>query len=353
MYLIIGIDPGTTTGIAAVTLDGVVCRVHSARNMGVDQVVKYVTSLGRPSLVASDVTPTPDSVMKIAASLGCSVFTLYEPLSVSDKNSLVAGYDVEDLHSRDALAAALNAFNKYRNKLHKIRALGYGDDVKHRVLQGISLERALAEVRQDSIKTRENAKPAPAKKLSSAGDRLKGLDARNKLLQEELKLKDFEIAKLKQEIISLKFKPKQATPLNTMFRQQEQVIDSQEYKIKTMERRLGEIDALKNLWRDLASGKLVPVGIYPEVYSGITLARYRLQAEDVQRLKDAILVFTNDLKNRELLSKADVPAADAHNVSVWHDLAYLPAGELQKLLQLKAASLESIISEYRTQRPKR
>jgi predicted RNase H-like nuclease (RuvC/YqgF family) len=349
MYLIIGVDPGTTTGIAAVTLDGSVYRVYSARNMGVDQVVKYVTSLGRPSLIASDVTPTPDSVMKIAASLGCSVFTLFEPLSVSEKNTLVSGYDVEDLHSRDALAAALNAFNKYRNKLEKIAALGYGDDVKHRVLQGVSLERALGAIRRE--KEKAGGEPnAPSRTPSRLSEKVMSISARNKLLEEELKLKDFEIAKLRQEISMLKTKPKEKVTLNSALHQQEQVIDSMEYKIKTMERKLGEFDTLKNLWRDLASGKLSAVGIYPEIYSGVTFARYRLQPEDAERLKDAKLVFTSDLKNRELLSKADIPAAEAKSLSVWHDLAYLPAGELQKLFRLKTASLESIISEYREER---
>ena len=121
MHLIIGIDPGTTTGLAAVTLDGKVRHSESYRNAGADQILRTITSLGRPSLITSDVTPTPGSVLKIASSLGCAVFTLYEPLSVNEKNTLTSGYDTGDLHTRDALAAALNAYNKNKNKLNKMR----------------------------------------------------------------------------------------------------------------------------------------------------------------------------------------------------------------------------------------
>lgn len=357
MYLILGVDPGTTTGVAAVTLDGRVHRIQSSRNMGVDQAVKYITSLGRPSLIASDVTPTPSFVMKIASSLGCSVFTLDEPLSISDKNILTSGYVVEDSHSRDALAAALNAFKKYKNKLHKISVLGYGDEVKHRVLQGTSLERVLSEMQPEKPvkvkKKKEAGKILPAKTPKAIAENTKALERQNKSLREQIKLKEFEISELTKEIHAVKTKFKEDVFRNSKFRQQEQIIESLEYKIKMLEEKLKEIEKMEDLWRQLASGKIIPVGVYPEIFSNLTLINYRISPTDLERLRDAQLVFTEDSKNKEILSKQGINTADAKSIHKQHNLAYIPKEDLQKILHPPVKSIENIVNEYRMERNKK
>lgn len=352
MYLIVGIDPGTTTGIAAVTLDGKVQYACSSRNMGVDEIIRRITSLGRASLIASDVTPTPDSVLKIAASLGCPVFTLYEPLPVTEKNSLTSAYRVEDLHARDALAAALNAYNKYKNKLNKISSLGYGDEVKHRVLQGNSIEKALRETESGKYQPEKYRKTKTPHTSASTKRDITPLIKQNNQLREEVKLKDFEITQLKQEIKSLKSRPKAVIQKETHARQQEQVIDSLQYKLKKTEARLKDIDLTINLWKQLAAGKITPVGFYPEKYAGLTVVNYRINAADVEKLKDARLVFTDDPKNRESLSAKGIHNANASELTIEHGIAYLPTQELQKLIRPPVKSIESIVDEYRMERKK-
>ncbi|MDD5111381.1 MAG: DUF460 domain-containing protein [Candidatus Altiarchaeota archaeon] len=343
MHLIVGVDPGTTTGIAAITLDGKVLDVHSSRDTGVDQAVKYITKLGRPSIIASDVTPTPDFVLKIAASLGCAVFTLYEPLSVAEKNMITAGYPTEDLHTRDALAAALNAYNKYKNKLQKITALGYGDEVKHKVLQGNALERAITEITAEKTIATKNPTPQKTPRIIPS---IQSLEKQNILLKEQNKLLEFEIAKLRKKIEQEK-KPANKPEENTRTRQQEQIIDSLNYRIKLLENRLKEADQTRHLWKEQAKEKIKPVGLYPEIYSGLTIARSRLNSTDAEKMSKAILVFTNDQKNRELLSRWNIPSTDEKHVQQRVGLHYLAAEELSKLLKTRATSLAAIINEYR------
>jgi len=354
MHLIVGVDPGTTTALAAVTLDGEVLDIHSSRDMGVDQAVRHIMSLGRASLIASDVNPAPDYVQKIASSLGCPMFTPTESLSVAEKQELACGHQIDDLHSRDALAAALNAYRKYKNKLNKIGALGYDNEVKHRVLQGTSLGNVLKRMQA------ENKKPEPQRSMerptrqpipqTPEAERIKSLEKQNRMLRDELRLKEAELAESKRQASAAKTRFRQDLFRKPEFKQQEKVIDSMEYNISLLKKKLNASSKLKDLWRQLASGKIAAVGFYPEVLSGLTLVNYRLTQDDLRKIRDVRLVFTDDPKNRSLLSKAGLNTADTGNVLRTQGLAYLPSGELQRLLSKPVKSLERIIHEYRSER---
>jgi len=61
-YTIVGIDPGTTVGVAMLDLDGNTVDVFSAKNYSVSDTIRRIISRGKPLVVASDVTPTPSMV---------------------------------------------------------------------------------------------------------------------------------------------------------------------------------------------------------------------------------------------------------------------------------------------------
>ncbi len=100
-YLIVGIDPGTKTGIALIDLEGNILCLFSSKDMGLNNTIEYITSKGRPTIIASDVTPEPRFVSNVASKLGCPSFVPSEPLSVEEKNKMTKGYDVVDFHQRD------------------------------------------------------------------------------------------------------------------------------------------------------------------------------------------------------------------------------------------------------------
>ena len=55
--LIVGIDPGITTGIAILDLYGNVVKVCSKRNMGKNEIIRTITNFGHPLIITSDVNP--------------------------------------------------------------------------------------------------------------------------------------------------------------------------------------------------------------------------------------------------------------------------------------------------------
>ncbi len=162
--LIVGVDPGVTTGIALVDLDGRVLHVSSIRVADRGSIVELISKYGKPVVIAVDVTDVPESVRKLAAQLGASIYTPPHDLSVAEKRSLIerlAGeVKLRDSHERDALAAAYRAYLSLKEKLEsievKLRDMGAEidrEEVKRWVLEGLSLaealERALEKVIED------------------------------------------------------------------------------------------------------------------------------------------------------------------------------------------------------------
>ncbi|MFW9924372.1 MAG: DUF460 domain-containing protein [Candidatus Thorarchaeota archaeon] len=71
--IIVGIDPGPNTGIAVLNLAGKVILVDSLRSAARGDIIRRITSVGDPTLVAADVTPPPDFVVKISKMLNATL----------------------------------------------------------------------------------------------------------------------------------------------------------------------------------------------------------------------------------------------------------------------------------------
>jgi predicted RNase H-like nuclease (RuvC/YqgF family) len=120
--LIVGLDPGTNVGIAILDVRGRVLSIFSKRGMKRGDIINYILDFGRPLIIASDVTPAPRSVEKIASSFGSKLYYPEFPLMNTKKFSVVREHADEfyDLHQRDALVAALKAWKKYRSMLNRV-----------------------------------------------------------------------------------------------------------------------------------------------------------------------------------------------------------------------------------------
>ncbi|MHC1625401.1 MAG: DUF460 domain-containing protein [Methermicoccaceae archaeon] len=116
-YVIVGIDPGTTVGIAALNLSGVPVEVFSKRGMSQADATRHILSTGTPVLIASDVFPPPRTVQKLASAF--QVECVGNQLSVDEKRRLASMYDPANDHERDALAAALSAYKHYAPRIKK------------------------------------------------------------------------------------------------------------------------------------------------------------------------------------------------------------------------------------------
>ena len=119
-YLIVGIDPGTTTAVAALDLDGNLMHLESSRQMNMSGVIEALYRVGKPLVVASDVQEMPYSVEKIRRAFSAVAYTPRQDTSVEAKLSLTAGFPYANVHERDALSAALDAFHQYEAKFRNL-----------------------------------------------------------------------------------------------------------------------------------------------------------------------------------------------------------------------------------------
>ncbi len=149
-YLIVGIDPGTTTAIAALDLDGNLLHLESSRQMNMSGVIEALYRIGKPLVIASDVQEMPYSVEKIRRAFSAVAYTPRQDTSVETKIALTAGHPYANVHERDALSAALDANLQYQNKFRNlIKRVPPGhdlDEVRARVIRGQALDQVLIDM---------------------------------------------------------------------------------------------------------------------------------------------------------------------------------------------------------------
>lgn len=117
--LIVGIDPGNTSAVAALNLDGEIELLESQKEFSRAEIIQKIVETGKPVVVASDRSEMPSTVRKIGQSLGAERFTPEEHLDSQTKKELGEG---ENSHEVDAYAAAHNAFNQLRRNIRKIKS---------------------------------------------------------------------------------------------------------------------------------------------------------------------------------------------------------------------------------------
>lgn len=133
--LIVGIDPGISTGVAILDLHGELLRLSSRRDENKTKLAREILDHGLPFLVAVDVSPAPHTVEKIASSLGALMWVPRRSMIVAEKSKLIKAFKkeykeasaggrgelkLEGKHERDALAAALRAFKSQRTFFLKV-----------------------------------------------------------------------------------------------------------------------------------------------------------------------------------------------------------------------------------------
>ncbi len=204
-YTIVGIDPGTTIGVAIIDLEGKPIEVFSSKNYSCSDVIENIISHGNPLIVASDVTPTPSTVKKISRIFSLPVHELDESLSTEEKVALTKGegYEYKNVHERDALAACVNAFKRYKKKFLQVQrktpvAVDV-EEVKALVVKGVSISAAINRlIRAEEEKKREE-KPEKEEQ--------KGGESENELrLRRIIKRKDEKIGMMKELTTALKTK---------------------------------------------------------------------------------------------------------------------------------------------------
>jgi predicted RNase H-like nuclease (RuvC/YqgF family) len=271
-YLIVGIDPGTTTAVAALDLDGNLLHLRSSRQMNMGDVIESLYKVGKPLIIASDVQDMPFSVEKIRRAFSAIAYSPKHDVSIETKLELTSSFSYENDHERDALSAALDAYRQYRHKFQNLlKRIPPGndlDEVRARVIRGQSLEHALAEMRGGAVPTFVAE------------------------LQEEIKSKEYEIHRLQVRIRKVQTNRDCELAKDAEVAKKDAVIQSLKKHLRKEERhnrnlakRLARIKQFAELSMD---GEVVPV----KVMDSLTKDGLRRLADDVG-IEEGDVVFVS------------------------------------------------------------
>lgn len=298
-YLIVGIDPGTTTAVAALDLDGNLMHLESSRQLNMSGVIEALYRVGKPLVVASDVQEMPYTVEKIRRSFSAVSYTPRQDTSVEAKLALTAGFPYANVHERDALSAALDACHQYQNKFRNlIKRVPPGhdlDEVRAGVIRGQALDQVL-------IDLHAVAPAAPAPEISVApvaarhDERVRVLDGMVKRLrtyvaelQEEVKAREYEIHRLQGRLRAMHdtrdvqlAKDAEVTKQDAIIQSLKKRLRKEERHSRTLAKRVDRIRTFAELSLD---GEALPV----KVMDALTREGMRRLMDDTGIRKDDIL----------------------------------------------------------------
>jgi len=144
VYVIVGLDAGVKVGYAVIDLDGNLVSAGCEKEANDESIVKIISSVGKPSVVASDVSKPSKFVSKVAARFNVKVHSPKKSMSMKEKRSI--GENIIDPHVRDAYAAAVKTYRNYANRLRQVNKLDTKknkDELKHLVIQGQALTKVI------------------------------------------------------------------------------------------------------------------------------------------------------------------------------------------------------------------
>ncbi len=123
MHLIVGIDTGKTSALACLDLNGRIVLLKTKRFAGMAWFVENMNLAGTPVVIAGDKKRANALIAKMAAIFDAALYTPREDISVNVKKEYRYEGKTANLHERDALTAAMTAYNAYANKLMQVEHL--------------------------------------------------------------------------------------------------------------------------------------------------------------------------------------------------------------------------------------
>ncbi len=117
---LVGLDPGTGTGLAVLDLEGNVLALHAGKQVSFGELISRIIEVSQPVIVSTDKANVPSLVAEFARKTGCRIVAPRQDISRKEKH-LLFGKGYKGGHEEDALAAARFAYKKISPRLEKIR----------------------------------------------------------------------------------------------------------------------------------------------------------------------------------------------------------------------------------------
>jgi predicted RNase H-like nuclease (RuvC/YqgF family) len=406
-HVVVGVDPGTTTAVALVDLDGRVLDVHSTRTADAADVTEWIIERGRPVVVAADVTPMPNTVEKLRRSFDAAGWIPGTDLPVDEKQHRTREHAYDNDHERDALAAALYAHDAHADQFERVtrkvpRDVERGTVVKRVVAGEESVEAVLADLQDEPGEDDHGdehlpREPTPEeKRIRRLEDQVERLEDTVAELEDTVERKDDRVAELEAELESARSEERrdvrERREVNRLRRETDRLeseLDEQRTRADALEEKLARLKALWKLdhsnFSDVAEKKqgLVPVKVVEQFTREAIRAAdesFGLAEDDVVYLRDAsgagrstaeLLADVNPrvvLKNGGLSDAADVilfeeeiPVASADQVTIQEvdELAVARESEVEAAIEgwedraaarraeQKKEMVDRLISEHR------
>ncbi|NPE30375.1 DUF460 domain-containing protein [Methanococcoides sp. SA1] len=402
---IVGIDPGTTVGIAILSFNGELLLLKSIRGISHDEVVKLIAEYGKPAVIGTDVTPTPGSVDRIRRSFNAVISVPSTEISSEEKIALGRPYGYSNDHERDSLAAALYAYRNYKSMFSRVEKKAPPhldmDKVKLYVIQGASIGEAIEKVSGVLVPRKK-----PVELLATSDE---DADERGRRSLEKLKLKDTQIRNLRDYVQELKkesvAKDKQILKLEVKLKKvkekdrlkvlKDKELEIRDHKISVLKKDLRRaksslkkahysINKLKQIRKLEFKGEGIPVKIISSFNRDAILDaedRFGIKKEDVVFLEDVsggstvtasmlvamglkAVIVTGDVTYAadEVFFKGDLPLLQDVPLQRIDDLAIIDPKVLQEALdkwaeqaevrrqEEKEKKLKHLVDEYRSER---
>ncbi|MBV0902071.1 DUF460 domain-containing protein [Haloarcula salina] len=410
-HVVVGVDPGTTTAVAIVSLDGTVLDVYSSRTDDAAATTEWIIERGRPVVVAADVTPMPETVEKLRRSFSAAGWKPNRDLPVDEKKHRTREESYDNDHERDAMAAALYAFDNHADQFDRIASkvppqFDVGTVVDRVVAGEESVEAVLRDLDDDEGDEEDTTAHEPReltddeKEIKRLRARIDRLESHVDDLKDTIQQKDERIAEKESQLEKARSegrrevrKDREVTRLQRRNEALERNVEEEQEKREAL---ADKLERLKELWKldhsnfaDVSEKRegLTPVKVVEQfTRDAIDDAdeRFGLVEDDVIMFRDAsgagrstaqqladidpMLVLRNgNLSDAadEVLFDRDVPVAPADLVTVQEvdELAVTREREVEAAIEdweeraedrrkeRNAEMVDQIISEHRADRP--
>ncbi|MFW6448135.1 MAG: DUF460 domain-containing protein [Halobacteriota archaeon] len=382
-HVIVGVDPGTNTAIGLVDLDGSAVDAWSSRTSDTGAVIEWIVDRGRPLIVAADVATMPDTVDRVRRSFDATGWTPGTDLPVDEKLHRCRDVPFENDHERDALAAALFAYDEYADLFERIRrkappSLEVGRVAELVIGEGLAIDAAVGRLLEEPTEP-EDADPAAEVEPNPQRRRISNLEARVRRqrdhierLRDRLAEREARIEELEGELDEERARERRevrrerlVTRLEREKRQLERELDDRDETIAALE---DKVERMKALWRldhsnfatvEEAKRDLVPVKPvekFTEAAIRRADAEYGLAPGDVVWLRDAsgagaeaartladleprVVLKDGGLSDvaRRVLQDAEVPTGPVDDVAMQ---------EVDELAVARESDVEAVVADW-------
>ena len=334
--IIVGVDPGSTSAVAAVDLKGEIQLLESGKNFPPREIIQRIIKVGKPVVVASDKGKTPSKVDDIASSVGAKLFEPENDLSSEKKKELGKG---ANSHELDAVASAVHAKKQLHRDIRKIEKYDSEKELDRvEVAEKIFNDRQLKEEtekpveetnRASSIAESSEDKDREKKRLNR---KIQNLEAQIRELKSELGEKESRIDELEDALERRDQEDRKEVVKDEEVKKREAVIRDKNRRIEELE---SEIE--KHSLREIQYRKALEK-IKKEDYKVVPIVD-----DDLAEIPEEAL--TRDNKVKEELKNRGV------NIHLVEDVEAIELGRYAAVKEMpENHDFESIIQEYKEKR---